>query len=189
MPLPPALSRFLDGILFKSSWAKLDLEEAVRRFRTPRAIHRFMSVSFKFVHDEAAHGVRDHWKMPHDMLIDRFGDCEDYSVFAWYVLKQHGYDAQLFTAFTTEGQGHCVCLFREGDWMHALCNEGLRMRIVRTGDSADESERVARAAAARIFPRKWRTCSYVTHLHKADGPEGHAQRYLPVYEWIERRRT
>ena len=160
------------------------MDEVCRRFRTPRALAFYMSVSFRYIHDFDAHGVEEHWKLPHETLTDGFGDCEDYSLFAWHVLRQNGYDVRLFAAFTDD-QGHAVCLFVERGAVHSICNEGIRRDIAPEATWSSEDD-LARSAAARIFRTEWSSCSFVTQLTVAEETSG---RYLPRYEWIHRAGT
>lgn len=171
--------------LFRGSdWRGLSMEDVVERFGTPERVSDYMQVCFRYVSDRELFGEDDVWQPPARVFERRVGDCEDYALFAWHVLRVHGIPAHLFSAFT-EGRGHAMCVFEE-DWkLHTICNAGLRRwHVTRGGSQARPNDRTARKLAECIYPGIWTACGFVKRLEVGLGPGGDVERLLPEYEWV-----
>ncbi|MEM7310952.1 MAG: transglutaminase-like cysteine peptidase [Planctomycetota bacterium] len=171
-------------LAFGRRWGRLSFDEAVQRFRTPREVSDFMQVAFEYVTDQEHFGFEEVWQTPVDTFRNRGGDCEDFALFAWHVLRAGGVPAHLFAAFT-ERTGHAVCVYEEHGRLHTICNEGLLLRGVRRGaGSPRPGAPAARALAESIFPRTWTSCSFVHRLHLLPPEAGLPRRLEPVYRFI-----
>ena len=165
-------------------WPALDLARVVRRFDTPERISDYMQVAFRYTSDSELFGVEELWQTPADTFENKAGDCEDFALFAWFVLRLHGVPAHLFAAFTAR-RGHAVCAYEEHGRLHTICNEGLARRAVprqharpRPGDQA------ARRLADSIFPNRWTSCSFVHRLRFTPPEPGKPRQLLPEYRFL-----
>lgn len=43
-----------------------------------------------------------------------YGDCDDYAMFASYVLEQHGHETWIISIYGENGYGHAICIFENG---------------------------------------------------------------------------
>ena len=173
------------------SWRRLPLDAVVREFGSPRRVNDYMQVCFTYASDRILHGEEELWQPPRITFRSKRGDCEDYAIFAWHVLRVHGHRAHLFAAFTGDA-GHAVCAFREGDRYHTICNEGLRWTAVRAGDARGAmlpAPSVARGLAESIYPGAWTSCGFVRRVEPKFrmGRDGRRriERFLPRYAWVE----
>ncbi len=158
------------------------MEQIVRRFGTPRDIDLFMQVCFDYVRDAEHHGLSDHWQDPHHTLEAKRGDCEDWAVFAWYVLERAGAEARVLCMFT-EDDGHAVCLALDEEHAMTICNDGIR-KVQRRPRRTGFSEVLATRAAERVF-RNWTACSYVHDEALVELASGCIERpFDPRYSWI-----
>jgi hypothetical protein len=177
----------LRRLLHRDAWSRLEMHEVRRRFATPEAIDTFMQVCFEYVSDLEHHGLEEHWQDPFTTHELKRGDCEDYALYAWYVLRRNGYEAHVLAVFT-EHEGHAVCVFEEHGRFHSICNEGLeRLGLRPRGERRRDRRRsLAQLVADAIYPHEWTCCSYVTRLSVIDA-DGHAPATIgfdPHYEWI-----
>jgi len=164
--------------LTRPLWSRLSRERVERLFRTPALINAYMQASFRYVHDIDAHGLAEHWHLPSWTFASRRGDCEDWALFAWQVLRRNGIEAHVFCAFTAS-EGHAVCLARDARGYVSIANEGLR----RVASGAEISmTQLARAAAAVLYPDGWESCSFVERLTFDQHDGKHAIR--PCFDWI-----
>ena len=95
------------------------------------------------------HGIEEHWQDPHTTHELKRGDCEDYALYAWHVLRRNGHETHILAVFAGD-EGHAVCVVREDGHYHTVCNEGLKrlrlrphgkkMEKKRRRQSADESK-------------------------------------------------
>ena len=88
------------GLVNRNRWRRLPMYAVVERFKTPRRVSDFMQVCFEYVSDEEHFGEEDLWQPPRRTFERKRGDCEDYALFAWHVLRVHGYSAHVFSVFT-----------------------------------------------------------------------------------------
>ena len=108
--------------LTRPLWPRFSRDWVEQFFGTPALINAYMQASFRYVHDIDAHGLAEHWHLPSWMFQTRRGDCEDWALFAWQVLRRNGNEAHIFCAFT-ESEGHAVCLTRDEYGYVSIANE------------------------------------------------------------------
>lgn len=179
---------------WRRRWSRLPLEHVVRRFASPGAVNDYMQVCFAYTSDRVLHGEEELWQPPGATFRLRRGDCEDFAIFAWHVLRLNGHRAHVFAAFTGNA-GHAVCAFREGDRYHTICNEGLRRTDVRAARSsagpptALPEASVARGLAEAIYPRAWTSCGFVRRMEprfrRGDDGAQRIERFVPRFAWVE----
>jgi hypothetical protein len=181
--LPRPLRVALRRLVYRPTWSRLALEEVVARFGNPRALDAYMQVCFDYVSDLHHHRVEDHWQDPAMTHCLRRGDCEDYAVFAHHVLALAGYESRVLCVFTAD-EGHALCVALDGRRLATLCNEGLR-EIDVPRDARGLCDRSARRVAARVYPGRWESCSYVDAEALSDLIAGRATRpFDPRYTLI-----
>ncbi len=63
----------------------------------------------------------EYWQTPFEFLTNRGGDCEDYAITKYYLLREMGYkdaDLKIVILKTQDGGGHAVLIVRDGDrWL------------------------------------------------------------------------
>ena len=169
-------------LFFGWRWRGLSMAEVVRRFDTPERVNDFMQVSFRYVSDRELFGVDELWQTPADTFENKAGDCEDFALFAWFLLRLHGVPAHLFAAFTAE-RGHAVCTYEEHGRLHTICNEGLIRRGVRRFHARPRpGDEAARGLAESIFPGRWTSCSFVHRLGFQEARQ--PRRLVPEYRFL-----
>lgn len=99
--------------------------------------------SIQYQNDFAHHGVTDLWNAPIATLKDGRGDCEDYAIAKYFVLRQAGIASAdikiLLVRDVVAAQDHAVTVVRQDGHWFVLDNRW--SSIVETGD------------AARLLPR------------------------------------
>jgi predicted transglutaminase-like cysteine proteinase len=108
-----AALRFLAMIDEAQKWAgreKLD------------AVNRMMNSAIVYTSDLAQHGVADLWSAPLETLASGRGDCEDYAIAKYVLLRESGVATQdlrlLLVRDRSIGQDHAVLAVREADhWL------------------------------------------------------------------------
>jgi predicted transglutaminase-like cysteine proteinase len=71
-------------------------------------------------------GPEDEFRNPETTFQLGYGDCDDYALFAEYVLKNHGYDCETVSVFNST-EGHAVCVWKGSDGKYNyLSNKGVR---------------------------------------------------------------
>lgn len=98
--------------------------------QTPEAIVRYMWRHFSYENDRTYLGREDYWQFPEELLTSQRGDCEDFSLFAYELLKKNGIPSFLLSLYS-RGYGHTVCVFKENGLYHAI--DGVRVTHHGTG--------------------------------------------------------
>lgn len=100
----------------KGKWQKFEptkeFLEAIKDLTSIKKLHEFLK-TYTWVKE-----VKDYWKTPEEFLL-KSGDCEDFSIFALYVLVKIGIkEARLLIhhgfnhdRWGKEKKGHAVCAF------------------------------------------------------------------------------
>ncbi len=95
--------------------ASLSLEQAIASVSTPKELAALMKKEFRFEEDQKLFREADHWQSPEEIWNLKAGDCEDYAVFARYVLRKHGIEAEIVSLYGAEGYAHTVVIFKDKD--------------------------------------------------------------------------
>lgn len=103
------------------AWYKIKQE-----LKTPKEVRDYMQDNFVYESEEV-----DNIQPAPVMFQNKAGDCDDYSQFAYEILKANGYNVFLLAVFTKE-VGHAVCVIREGDTYSHLSNWGYYNRGYKT---------------------------------------------------------
>ncbi|MFA6601088.1 MAG: transglutaminase-like domain-containing protein [Candidatus Omnitrophota bacterium] len=90
----------------------LSLRNLAADLKSPEAVAQYLWRNFAFEKDQRQFGVEDLWQSPDQFLETRKGDCEDFSLFAYEILKMNGIKAFVFNVYGN-GFGHSVCVFME----------------------------------------------------------------------------
>lgn len=96
-------------------------------------INRAVNDAIRFVTDLDQHGVEDRWSAPLVTLAQRQGDCEDFAILKYAVLRSVGLpEADLRVVVVHDrwtGDVHAVLSVREGDRWHVLDNRWAEPRV------------------------------------------------------------
>lgn len=101
--------------------------------------------SIRYQNDFAHHGVADYWSAPIATLKDGHGDCEDYAIIKYFVLRQAGIAPAnikiLLVRDVVAAQDHAVTVVRQdGHW---LVLDNRWSSIVETSDASSLLPRYA----------------------------------------------
>ncbi|MFC1517370.1 transglutaminase-like domain-containing protein [Candidatus Margulisiibacteriota bacterium] len=98
-------------------------EEVVTKLDTPEKVYEWMRINFSYVPDDS---YDDEFRAPQTTFGLRYGDCDDYALFAEYVLKEHGYETEIISVFSAT-KGHTVCVWKDNNKKYNhLSNSDLR---------------------------------------------------------------
>ncbi len=98
-------------------------ETVVQDLNTPQKVYDWMRTNITYRQDTSA---ADEFCDAETTFARGYGDCDDYAMFANYVLEQHGYATQVVSVYT-ETQGHAVCVWKdEHNKMNAISNTGVQ---------------------------------------------------------------
>lgn len=76
---------------------------------------KWISTNFYYQNDLKA--LIDYWKLPNETLVEEGGDCEDYAVFTYALLKRAGFKHVYLISWNTRNSGHVgVLTFKDGLW-------------------------------------------------------------------------
>ena len=96
----------------------------VSDLKTPEEVYNWMQSNFSYQADKVA---ADEFRAPEETFQLRHGDCDDYARFAEYVLKQHGYEAEGVSVYSSD-RGHAVCVWKDSTGKcNYLSNNSIRM--------------------------------------------------------------
>ena len=101
---PDANAQFVDRTL--------SLRDLASQLKTPEAIAQYLWRNFTYESDRYLFGKDNVLQSPETMMETRKGDCEDFAMFAYQLLKMNGIKAFLFNVYGN-GYGHSVCVFKE----------------------------------------------------------------------------
>jgi len=101
------------------------LADALSPIKTPEALVQLMKKEFKYVEDERLLGQNDHWQSPEELWKRKAGDCEDFALFAQYVLKKQGFETQVVSLYGAGGYGHTVAVFKKNGKYHVVNEDRL----------------------------------------------------------------
>ena len=91
--------------------------------KTPQDIEDWLiKEGFAYTKDKTR---EDEWKPPEKTVKDRFGDCEDVSILACYILEDLGYKDVMLIAIYGDNLAHGVCWFKEKNNTWSFISTGL----------------------------------------------------------------
>lgn len=96
------------------------------------AVHRFINTRIAFATDNDRHGQPDHWASPLDTLVAGQGDCEDYAVAKYFILRACGIEAPTLRLVYARLQGP------SGSPHMVLAWQADRHAVVRILDNLDD---------------------------------------------------
>jgi predicted transglutaminase-like cysteine proteinase len=96
------------GVSQSSSNDKPSLQATAQALPTPETCMLWMNGHIRYQPD----GAGDEYRDPQVTYDLGYGDCDDYAMFASYVLRQHGYETQVLSVFTAT-TGHTVCVWKD----------------------------------------------------------------------------
>jgi predicted transglutaminase-like cysteine proteinase len=109
------------------------VDSAQARSGRPRidAVNRAINASIRYTSDYAQHGVADYWAPPLEALASGRGDCEDYAIAKYAVLRAAGVPASdlrlLLVRDRAVRQDHAVLAVRDGGRWLVLDNRHLML--------------------------------------------------------------
>jgi len=118
---------------------------------SPEAIAKFIWRHFQVESDQAQFGTEDRWQSPEELLKSERGDCEDFSLFAYEILRARGTQSFLLNIYGS-GYGHTICVFREDGAFHAVDGTS----VIRGGPSLE-------SLIEKIYPF-WKSAAIVKAL-------------------------
>lgn len=91
--------------------------------------------SIPYAYDFDQFGVEEYWQTPLEFLLNGKGDCEDYAILKYYLLRELGYkdeDLRIVGLLVGSGRdnGHAVLLVRKNDKWFLLDNRYSRILMV-----------------------------------------------------------
>ncbi len=104
----------------RAAEAPLSFEQAIASASTPKELAALMKKNFRFTKDEKNFHETDHWQSPKEIWDRKTGDCEDYALFAQYVLRTHGIDAETVSIYGAGGYAHTIVIFKEAGFFRIL---------------------------------------------------------------------
>jgi hypothetical protein len=112
-----------------ASWKSLSFEELVKSLDTPQKISASLLANFTpESHYSTDPAVPFFILTPQQVYEQGKGSCNEYTVFAYYVLQQHGYNPRIMTikVKSNQGKNHAICIYQAGGYTYALNNGALR---------------------------------------------------------------
>lgn len=100
--------------------------------RTVEDVQRLVN-RIPYSYDKKQFGVEEYWQTPFETLTNLRGDCEDYAILKYYLLREMGYDdseLKILALRTKEGEGHAVLLVKRGGKWLMLDNRYVRVMEV-----------------------------------------------------------
>ena len=64
----------------------------------------------------------DHYQSPKDFMKNRKGDCDDFAITSYYILKKLGYETQMYSLKLPEG-GHAITVFKQEGVYNIFSNQ------------------------------------------------------------------
>ena len=88
------------------------LAEILPAVKTPEALVKVLKKEFKYADDHRLLGHEDYWQSPEEFWNRKAGDCEDFALFAQYVLEKQGIETQVVSLYGAGGYGHTIAVFK-----------------------------------------------------------------------------
>jgi hypothetical protein len=112
-----------------ASWKSLSFNDLVKSLDTPGKLSASLLANFTpESHYSTDTGVPFSILTPQQVYDLGRGSCNEYTVFSYYVLQQHGFNPRIMTikVKSNPGKNHAVCLYQEGGRIYALNNGVLK---------------------------------------------------------------
>ena len=113
------IAAFLLPIAGSEAQAAPAFSAVAQTLNSPEDIAKYIWKNFRVESDQAQFGREDHWQTPDELLKNRKGDCEDFSRFAYEILKKNGISAFMINVYGKK-YAHTVCVFKENGKYHIL---------------------------------------------------------------------
>lgn len=127
---PVALQQMLDDVAQANAAA--DTGRTRSSLSMAALVDTYVNAKVDFVSDQAAFGKEDVWRAPGDTAKARQGDCEDYAVLKYALLRNLGFPADkmwISTGLITDrqdvvrkGEGHAVLVVEQAGQKYVLDN-------------------------------------------------------------------
>lgn len=78
---------------------------------SPQLLQLVYMLDYQYQSDEEQFGYLEYYQTPDQFSETKKGDCEDYAIHSYAILKYVGYEAQMFTVYFKES-GHAVTVFK-----------------------------------------------------------------------------
>jgi hypothetical protein len=97
--------------------------EVTASLDTPQKVYDWMKINIIYRPDET---YADEYRDAETTFQLGYGDCDDYAMFADYVLKKHGYKTTIISVYT-DSKGHSVCVWEgQNKKLNDLSNTGIQ---------------------------------------------------------------
>lgn len=80
-------------------------------------VHAYVNISFGYASDESLYGQKDYWATPDEFLALKMGDCEDFAIKKYSMLKDLGIKSA-FVYFKKQGVAHVAVLVSVGNELY-----------------------------------------------------------------------
>lgn len=118
------------------------LDQAITRITDPESLIAFMQKEFQFKTDKALFNQEDYWQKPVEFWGRKSGDCEDYALFAQYVLKKLGYEVYVVSFYDEFDSGHTVAFYQD----HGVFN------VIDTDQLLSHKTKTIEESVSRMYP-------------------------------------
>lgn len=101
-----------------SNNTKEDFDKTIASISTPKQLEYWLWKNVTYKSDMEIHGKNEYWQNPQETFNLRSGDCEDFALFARYVLIKLGHETKFIGYhFMKERKryGHAICVFNNKD--------------------------------------------------------------------------
>ena len=88
------------------------LEYLYKYANTPEKIEWYLS----YFHYKIDQSDNDEWKSPERFIRDGGGDCEDFAIMVYELLKRNGYKPEIYTIWNPNDDrdyGHALCVYED----------------------------------------------------------------------------
>jgi hypothetical protein len=112
-----------------ASWKSLNFQDLVKSLDTPEKISASLLANFTpESHYSTDPAVPFFILTPQQVYEQGKGSCNEYTVFAYYVLQQHGYNPRIMTikVKSNQGKNHAICIYQAGGYTYAMNNGALK---------------------------------------------------------------
>lgn len=104
---------FITIITFGIFWKPPSMAYMLERAKSPDKIEYYLSC-FWTKSDKG--DPNNYWKSPEEFMRDSGGDCEDFAIVAYELLKNIGYKPEIYSLWNPNDNraGHAICVFETG---------------------------------------------------------------------------
>lgn len=106
-------------------------------------VNNVVNRNYRYVRDSQQFQATDYWQTPEEMKQNMAGDCEDFAMLKYHILKERGVsEDRLSLAYgKLNGKGHLIALYKDNDGHeHVLDNA---VRDIRTVEERDDLQILA----------------------------------------------